>query len=89
MKISITIGIDTDHIETMSDSSLATLWHVAQANPFDPFACRHAGRIVETIGREIIKRFVSRIPPELWHHQGSHYDWHQLNVAKRAEGDAA
>lgn len=89
MKLSITIDIDTDQIETISDSALATYWHVAQANPVDPFAGREAGRGTETIGREIIRRFVSRQPPELWHHQGGHYDWHQLYVDKAAKGGAA
>ena len=29
-----------------------------------------AGELVERIGREIIRRWLRGVPPELWHHQG-------------------
>lgn len=75
MKKVVTIEIDTDRISHLSDSYIASLWHIAQANPADPFKDREAGRLAEMIGREIISRFLRRTPPELWHHQGGHYDW--------------
>lgn len=83
MKTSITIEIDTDHITTATDSHLASLWHVAQANPADPFETPDAGRLAERIGREIIRR--ERTGPELWRHQGHHFDWGQLHLKKDKE----
>jgi hypothetical protein len=75
MKTTVSIEIDTDALTSTSDGYVAGLWHVAQANPADPFTHPDAGRLAETIGREIIRRFLRRTEPELWHHQGSHFDW--------------
>ncbi|WFU40775.1 hypothetical protein QA640_42605 [Bradyrhizobium sp. CB82] len=82
MKTSVTIKIDTDDLRSVTDTYLASLWHVAQANPADPFQHRDAGRLAEHIGREIISRFLRRTPPELWNHNGSTFDFHELVVAK-------
>ncbi|MGJ4941412.1 hypothetical protein ACQR1W_12635 [Bradyrhizobium sp. HKCCYLS1011] len=85
MKAEVTITIDTDDLQSVTDTYLASLWHVAQANPADPFQDREAGRLAEYIGREIITRFLRRTPPELWSHNGSAYDFHQLLVVKQPE----
>jgi hypothetical protein len=77
-KIEITIEIDDGRLERSSTAHLATLWHVAQANPADQFEDQAAGRLVERIGREIIRRWLRAAEPELWHHQGEHYYWNQL-----------
>lgn len=81
MKAEVTFQIDTEGLRRASDSYLATLWHVAQANPACPFKDRGAGQLAEAIGREIIRRFVGRAEPELWHHQRSHFDWGQIHLA--------
>lgn len=73
MEAKITITFETDALATYTDQHLATLWHVAQANPIDGFDSPGPGLLAEKIGREIIRRFVSRIPPELWKHQGHHF----------------
>lgn len=83
MKASITFEIDTENLRRASDGYLATLWHIAQANPACPFRDRDAGQLAEAIGREIIRRFVARAEPELWHHQGGHFDWGQKHLAER------
>jgi hypothetical protein len=73
----VSIEIDEAFLSGYSDSFLATLWHVAQANPAsidDP----DAGELAERIGREIIRRWLREVPPELWHHQGLHYYGDQL-----------
>jgi hypothetical protein len=75
MKTKILIEIDTDSLQSYTDTHVAELWHVAQANPADPFKDRGAGELVEKIGREIIRRFLGSVSPELWRHQGAHYDW--------------
>jgi hypothetical protein len=54
------------------------LWHVGQANPDDGFEASIAGDLAERIGREIIRRWLRGITPEMYHHQGRHYYWHQL-----------
>ena len=77
MKTEITIKIDTDRLETYTDSHLAALWHTAQANPA-PLEDDTAADVVETIAREIIRRWLKSTPPELWHHQGRHPYWHIL-----------
>lgn len=78
-KHAITITIDTDDLTGFTDRHLATLWHVAQANPAE-ISDPHAGKIAEAIGREIIRRFLSSAGPELYSHQGHHATWHKLCV---------
>ena len=77
----ITITIDTDRLRDFTDQYLATLWHVAQANPAD-ISDVAAGRVAEAIGREIIRRFLTTTPPELYSNQGHHADWHKLCVMR-------
>ncbi|NMW25328.1 hypothetical protein HFP05_13475 [Rhodanobacter denitrificans] len=77
----ITVTIDTDNLSGLNDQYLATLWHVAQANPAD-ISDTGAGRVAEAIGREIIKRFLATTGPELYSHQGHHAMWHKLLVMR-------
>ena len=67
----ITFDIHTDagHLTNYTDQYLATLWHIAQANPVE-FGEVAAGELVEKLGREIIRRWLASVPPDLWHHQG-------------------
>jgi hypothetical protein len=74
MKTNITIEIDTQRLADFTDQHLATLWHVAQANPA-PISDPTAGEVAEAIGREIITRWLRTVHPELWHHQGHHHFW--------------
>lgn len=87
MKVTVSIEIDTDQISTYRDSYIASLWHVAQANPVDGMEHPEPGRLAEAIGREIIRRFLRATPPELYNHQGHHFDWarHALKKADTAE----
>lgn len=71
-KTAITVEFDLDSLESYTDAFVAQLWHVAQANPA-PISDIAAGDIAERIGREIIKRWLVRTPPDLWNHQGRHY----------------
>jgi hypothetical protein len=73
----ITIAIDEAQLTRYSDGHLATLWHVAQANPA-PHADKAAGELAERIGREVIRRWLRTAPTEVYHHQGRDYYWHQL-----------
>jgi hypothetical protein len=82
MKATVTFEIDTDQIGTYNDSYIVSLWHVAQANPADPFKDQAAGQLAEIIGREIIRRFITGTQPELWHHQGVHFDWGARHLPK-------
>ncbi len=82
----ITIEFDDDALASNSDERLAMLWHVAQANPA-PHGDRAAGDAVESIGREIIRRWLRATPPSLWHHQGRSYYWTHLGrFAKYVNG---
>jgi hypothetical protein len=73
----VTIDVDDDQLTRYADAHLAALWHVAQANPA-PHGDPNAGRLAERIGREIIRRWLHAVEPELWHHQGRHYYWAEL-----------
>jgi hypothetical protein len=74
----VTVEIDTALLRRYSDTYLASLWHVAQANPAPAFDTPHAGELAERIGREIIRRWLHATEPELYDHQGHHYYWEQL-----------
>lgn len=69
--ITITFELDSDRLGSYSDEHLAQLWHVGQANPApygDPAACDFA----EFVGREVIRRWLASVGPELWTHQARH-----------------
>lgn len=70
----ITFTIKSSELAHVSDQQLAALWHIAQANPA-PMDDHAAADLAEKIGREIIRRFVSATPPELYQHQGQHPWW--------------
>lgn len=76
-KHQITIEIDEASLRGYSDEWLATVWHVAQANPA-PHGDHAAGELAEYIGREIIRRWLGGVEPELWRHQGRDYYWRAL-----------
>jgi len=77
MKQAVTITIDTDALSNFTDTYLATLWHITQANPA-PYGDREAGDLAEEVGREIIRRFLVNTQPELWAHQGRDHFWQAL-----------
>lgn len=78
MPMTITIEIDPNNLSGCEDSHLATLWHLAQANPADGFESSEPGELAAKIGLEIIQRWLRATPPEMFHHQDRHYYWHQL-----------
>jgi hypothetical protein len=67
----IAIEIDETMLASYTDKYLAVCWHAAQHNPA-PYGDYLAGELTEHIAREIIRRWLSTVPPELWHHQGRH-----------------
>lgn len=77
-KVTISIEIDTANLTNYTDEHLAACWHIAQANPADGFRDNQPGELAEKIGYEIICRWLSNTPPEMYHHQGRHYYWHHL-----------
>jgi len=77
MRTAITIEIDEDQLSTYTDERLALFWHVAQANPA-PLEDLAAGELAEKVGREIIRRWLRAVSPELWKHQGKHHYWSEL-----------
>jgi hypothetical protein len=83
----ITIVISEAELPRVTDECLAVWWHVAQANPADGFASSQPGNLAETVGREIIRRWLAGVRPELWRHQGRHYYWHQLCQLGERNGD--
>jgi hypothetical protein len=75
MKTSITFEVDADNLPSFSDTHIAQLWHVSQANPA-PFGDAAACDFAERVGREIVRRWLNDKPPELWAHQGRHVGGH-------------
>jgi len=85
----ITIEFDQHALPGYADSYLAALWHLAQVNPV-PHGDKAAGELVERIGREIIRRWLRGVGPELWHHQGKDHYWAELTgLAKYEPGPGA
>lgn len=73
----ITITVDDGNLTRYADEHLAMLWHVAQFNPV-PHGDKEAGEVAERIGREIIRRWLTKTRPEVWHHQGRDHYWSEL-----------
>ncbi|HUZ53110.1 MAG TPA: hypothetical protein VMU94_11355 [Streptosporangiaceae bacterium] len=78
-KTAITIEFDQHALHSYTDEYLAMLWALAQHNPADGFATSEPGDLAERIAREIVRRWLGGVRPELWHHQGQHYFWHELS----------
>ncbi|MCY1383588.1 hypothetical protein D9M69_717300 [compost metagenome] len=72
MEHHVTFHIDTEQLQSYTDSHIASLWHIAQANPA-PFNDRAAGALAEAIGREIIRRWLRWAGAPLWDRQGVHH----------------
>lgn len=80
---SITIEFDPNNLRGYTDEHLATLWHLAQANPADGFTSKEPGRLAMQIGWEIISRWLRAVPPEMYHHQDHHFWAHELRQLGR------
>jgi hypothetical protein len=80
----ITIEIDDARLAGYADEFLAVCWHAAQANPAE-HGNYMAGELVERIGREIIRRWLGKVEPELWHHQGREHFRRELARFARYE----
>lgn len=86
-KVTIAIEINPDDLSRVGDSTLAMFWNVAQANPAE-FGDELAGRVVTTIGWEIIRRWLAATPPEMFHHQQDDYPRKHLGrFASYRDGD--
>ncbi len=85
----ITIEIDDANLSGYTDEFLAVCWHAAQHNPAE-HGDYMAGELAEHIGREIIRRWLRSVQPELWHHQGQHHFRRELTrFAKYEPGGPA
>ena len=77
MKVAIAFEIDTERLQSYTDTYLAQLWHIAQANPA-PHGDADACNLAREVGTEIIRRWLKWAGPELHRHQpGAHY-WKAL-----------
>lgn len=72
----IPIEVQFDRLETFTDEYILLAWCAAQANPA-PYDDRDAGEVCDAIGREIIRRWLSKQTPPLHHHQLANY-YHSL-----------
>jgi hypothetical protein len=78
--ISFSVDTDASTLTSYEDQHLAMLWHISQGNPAD-YGDAGAGEFAEKIGREIIRRWVSGVPPVLWNHQGRDFSRRQIHDA--------
>jgi hypothetical protein len=85
--IDITISFDPHKLPSYTDEFLATLWHVAQANPA-PHGDYRAGETATNIGFEIIRRWLAKAPVEMYHHQQRDNYWQALRQLAKYEPPA-
>jgi hypothetical protein len=74
MKTTITFEIDTEALDGFTDEHIASLWHLAQANPA-PLGNKDAGHLSGRIGFEIIKRWLKTAPVAMYRHQLHDHYW--------------
>jgi len=83
----IAVTFDIDRLSGYTDEFLATLWHVAQANPA-PHGDYPAGEIASKVGVEIIRRWLATAPVEMYRHQQRDNYWKALTQIARYEPPA-
>lgn len=83
-KYAVTVEIPND-LTGFTDVYLVSLWHLSQINPA-PFGDQEACSFTEKVGREIIRRFIAQVGPELWSNQGAHIGFEK---ALKEKGGAA
>jgi hypothetical protein len=71
MKTTITFEMDADNLGHATDEHLAQIWHIGQANPA-AFGDIDACTLVESVGLEIVRRWLAATPPALCMHQPRH-----------------
>lgn len=71
--VAVTVEFDLGQLEGYTDSYLALLWHVCQANPAE-FGDRAACEAAEMLKLEIVRRRLKVAPVELHNHQGRHVE---------------
>ena len=81
MKATVTIAIDTDSLQSLSDQYLAATWYVVQMNPA-PLGDQAASRLAAAMTKEICRRFLERTPPLMNAHSPGDAEWHALMVEK-------
>jgi hypothetical protein len=67
-RVAITVDVDVNNLTSYSDQHLAAVWHAAQAAPA-AYGDKLAADVVKKITWEIVRRWLSRAPVELYHHQ--------------------
>ncbi|MBK6716560.1 MAG: hypothetical protein IPG57_16105 [Burkholderiales bacterium] len=75
--IRVTFDIDPAGLASVTDSHLAALWHIGQANPA-PHGDRQAGELAGAVGSEIVRRWLGTVQPELHAHQPGDHHWKTL-----------
>jgi hypothetical protein len=71
--VNITLTVDPHGLADYSDKYLAAAWHAVQHAP-GPFGDPDLEDLAEKVGREIIRRWLRGVEPEMWHRQGRHVD---------------
>ena len=81
-KITFEIDTDASRLASFTDTYLASLWHIGQANPA-PFGDMDAGLLVKAVGDEIVRRWLAASPAPIYEHQAGDHDNKLLADAKR------
>jgi hypothetical protein len=83
---SITIDFDPDQLHRYNDKYLVMLWQLCQHNPADGFRDPQPGKLAMAVGWEIIRRWLRKVEPEMYHHQQHHHDWwHLIQFARHTD----
>lgn len=88
MKSTIRIEIDTDRLPSYHDGYVASLWHVAQANPVE-YGDAIASQLVGAISTEIVRRFLAAQAAPLYDIQAVDVYRKGLHGQVAAQGDGA
>ncbi|MCK6427405.1 MAG: hypothetical protein L6Q75_20310 [Burkholderiaceae bacterium] len=81
--VRVTFEIDPAGLRTVTDSHLAALWHVSQANPA-PHGDRDACALAGAVTAEILRRWLAETPPDLYAHQAADHALLRLMAGRTA-----
>ena len=87
MKTTVTFNVDTESLGGYTDSYLVQLHHIAQANPA-AFGDKDACALADAVKDEIVRRWLTETPVDLWNHKGSHVVHEQFLQYKAKESAA-
>jgi hypothetical protein len=86
--VTLTLDLDVNALHGYTDEHLAAIWHATQATPAS-YGDRIAAEVVKKLTFEIVRRWLTKAPIELYRHQpDSHENMIRSAVARYRPGGA-